>query len=184
MIEKFLHVEELTDKGICLRYLKYNPTQYVCEDVFMENGIPQPEDPIPVIRVMMDAKAYVEDNLKDDITDKFEKEIINKLLYFGDTVEGKEQDLPYLIAKGDMEIYDATKRFRANIIVTNPKNKHKLSKEKREFIYTDLVPENNYIMVVKADDMLSYPVAVIKNKEKYLLEFINPELLKIIVTKE
>ena len=188
MIEKLLNVKELKEEFIYVPYLDYNKHE-VSKEIFEENGIPQPEGNLPVFNVVMKANNYVPDQLTSKINDKYEQDILFKLLDKAETIDGAEDEAKELFSLADMKIYDATKRFIANTIVCNSHMKYLIEKVQHEeagdkdypfknVIYTDLMPTHLFLLLVVPEDLLSYVAVVVKNDTNYLLDIVNSNLMK------
>ena len=185
MIEKLIKVVDVNEEGKYIPYIEYKGKQP--KETLEENGIPQPDGNFPLFTARMNAKTYVNDLLQDKITDRLESDIFYKLLDAAEEVKGPVSDLPELIALADMKIYDATKRFVANFIICNENMKEVVSKalkpeewdfSEKNLIICNSLPDNSILSMVVPVDLVSWSAILVKNKEKYLLDIVNPDLIK------
>ena len=183
MLDKIIKVIDVEKEGKSVPYLEYRKET----EVLQENGIPQPEGTIPTFSVRMSSKTYTNDLLEHKISDNLERDVFFELLDTAEEVEGILDDLPELISLADMKIYDSTKRFIANTIICNESMKEVVSNSlktknynfsTKDLIICKYIPDNYILSIYASIDLISWAAILVKGKEKYLLDIINPSLIK------
>lgn len=139
---------------------------------------------IPVFSCKLENKTYTADDLTENIPENLEAIVLNKLIESAEVISNPNLSLEELIVEADISIYNSTKKVLSNILITNTKNKVIIKRERlkrkltKKIIYTDNIPENIYLVI--ANNEFNIPAVLLLGKDKYKLDIINKDLIKVI----
>lgn len=179
-LNKIIKVQELKDSQANIIYLKFKPGEFTIKD----NPFGNPLDNLPVLTCAMDQKLYVGSELRNKTTN-LEEAVIN---FLDKNVKGRKIDLRYKneiayhVELAKNKIYDATKRYPGNIILTNPCNKRLIKRYtwyKKDLLVSNYVDPQT-IFIIQRDDLV-FPAVCVTEGEKYKIEILNEDLIQKII---
>ena len=140
---------------------------------------------LPRLNAVINRRIYLKSDLESIFCKNLEEEVIIRLLEASEKWTGSKEQIFILYSNCDQEMYGVTFRVRANVVICNKKNKKFAKKTSGRKVYvSEYMPEDTLLLmyVPTATDDVSYSAVLVKDKEEknYLLDIVNPDLIKSI----
>ena len=138
---------------------------------------------LPILKAVITGVAYNKSDLEPASCKNLEEEVIIRLLEASGKWAGSKEHIFLLYNNCDQEMYGATFKVRANVVICNKKNKKFAKKTSGRKVYvSDYIPDDILLLMYVPNDDVSYSAVLVKDKEEknYLLDVVNPDLIKSI----